>query len=454
MNLIDMKQEQKAALEAANSVISAAERGNRPMTASESETYNSSMEKYKALGHTIRAREEQNTIRASFGTTPGLDFPAGAAIPARGSASASVVARNPEYMRALQAFLVSGGKTASADLAEGADGEGGYVLPGTDLYRSQRNANGSFTRMRAEGMSEGNQGSSGAAGGYAIEVATSQLIVPLALPDLGVFNAATVIPTEVDLKIPQQLAFGTATLKTESSSGNINSFGGADPTLEQTLLSSFMVGAARTASWELLQDVKSFQSFIVEDLLKAQAIYEGQLLASGSGTNQPLGVFGNTGTGTGTAYELTGASTDGQILLNSLFDVTATLKGFYQANASWIMSRATGLAIRKAQMQANVFYPVATVDPDGTERILGKPVFYDVNAPALPTATTAGVVPILYGDFKSGYIVGVRGGGGVNVKILDQPLALQGQLAILAYRRLDGRIRRSEAMQQVLVSHS
>jgi HK97 family phage major capsid protein len=118
------------------------------------------------------------------------------------------------------------------------------------------------------------------------------------------------------------------------------------------------------------------------------------------------------------------------------------------------MSRATGLAIRKAQMGANLFVPVATVDADGTERILGRPVFYDVNAPALPAATNAGVVPILYGDFKAGYIVGVRGGGGVNVKILDQPLALQGQLAILAYRRLDGRIRRSEAMQAITISHS
>ena len=100
------------------------------------------------------------------------------------------------------------------------------------------------------------------------------------------------------------------------------------------------------------------------------------------------------------------------------------------------MSRATGLAIRRAQMQANLFAPVATVDADGTERILGKPVFYDVNAPSLPTATSSGVVPILYGDFKAGYVVGVRGGAGINVKILDQPWAAQGQLGILAYRRL------------------
>jgi HK97 family phage major capsid protein len=63
------------------------------------------------------------------------------------------------------------------------------------------------------------------------------------------------------------------------------------------------------------------------------------------------------------------------------------------------------------------------------------------------------VLPILYGDFRAGNMIGVRGGAGINVKILDQPLALQGQLAILAYRRIDSRIRRSEAIQQIKISH-
>jgi HK97 family phage major capsid protein len=85
---------------------------------------------------------------------------------------------------------------------------------------------------------------------------------------------------------------------------------------------------------------------------------------------------------------------------------------------------------------------------------LGRPVFYDVNAPALPSATNAGVIPILFGDFKQGYIIGVRGGAGINVKVLDQPWAAQGQLGLLAYRRLDARVRVSEAIQAIKISHS
>jgi HK97 family phage major capsid protein len=354
--------------------------------------------------------------------------------------------RNPEYAKAVHAFVASGGKALSAELMAGADGFGGFLVPGSEAYTRQRG-------MSAATYEGTPQGGSTTAGGYAVSLPTVQQVAALAMPDLGIFDAAMVIPTATAMKIPQQTAFGTAALKAESTS-TIATFGGTDPTLGQVELDAWMVGAVRIASWELLQDVEFFQQFLVDDLLKAQRILEGQLLATGTASSQPQGVFGNTGTGTGTAYQLTGAAADATTLLNSLFDVTATLKGPYQANASWIMSRATGLAIRRAQMQTNLFAPVVTVDPDGTERILGKPVHYDVNAPALPTTTNAGVLPILYGDFKAGYIVGVRGGEGINVKILDQPLATQGQLAILAYRRIDAKVRLSESIQAVKISHS
>jgi HK97 family phage major capsid protein len=55
----------------------------------------------------------------------------------------------------------------------------------------------------------------------------------------------------------------------------------------------------------------------------------------------------------------------------------------------------------------------------------------------------------LFGDFKQGYVIGDRGGSGINVKILDQPKATEGILQLLAYRRTDGRIRRAEAIQAI-----
>ncbi|MFP5210841.1 MAG: phage major capsid protein [Acidobacteriota bacterium] len=457
INLFDLKREQKAALDAAEAMLGP---NGHTMTKAEEENYNTHMAKFEDLGRKIKAHERVNNIRAMFPNgQPGIGV-LDAASPAVGLMHTVATPPNwadtnrPEYKSALVSFLRTGGKAHGDELIAGADGQGGYHMPGSELYTRQRLPNGSFSRngMNAA-LYEGTDGSSNGAGGYAVSVPTIQQVVPLALPDLGIFDASLVLETATDIKIPVQASFGTSALKAESS-GTIATFGGTDPALGQIELRSYMVGAVRVASFELLQDVQQFQQFLVDDLLKGQRILEGQLFATGTGTNQPQGVFGNTGNGTGTAYQLTGAATDGLTLLDALFDVTATLQPQYQANASWIMSRATGLAIRRAQMQSNLFVPVATVDADGTERILGRPVFYDVNAPALPTATTAGVLPILYGDFKAGNVIGARGGAGINIKILDQPLAMQGQIAILAYRRVDSRVRLTEAIQSVNVAHS
>lgn len=457
MTLLDMKQQQKEALGKAEGIIRAAEQAGRGLTANESTDYETSMKTFKELGLAARGREELTTIKAAFGGVHGLlgvGTPSGT-FNARPSADfspvQSAVSRNPVYSEALSAYLRSGGKYASPDLAAGADGVGGFVMPGSESYTRQRSANG-YGSMSAVSY-EGTQGSSGASGGFAISVPTVQQITPLGMPDLGIFDAATVIPTSTDVRIPLQVSFGTSAIKAESN-GTLATFGGTDSTLGQTLLSAYVVGGLRWVSFELLQDVDSFQSFVADDLLKGQRIFEGSLLASGNSTTQPQGIFGATGTGTGSAYALAGTSADAATIINALYDVTATLKATYQPNASWIMSRATALAVRKAQTQANLFVPVITTGADGTLNILDRPVHFDLNAPALPTATTAGVLPILYGDFKAAYMVGVRGGAGINVKILDQPQAAQGLVGILAYRRIDGRIRISEAAQQIKFSHS
>jgi HK97 family phage major capsid protein len=113
------------------------------------------------------------------------------------------------------------------------------------------------------------------------------------------------------------------------------------------------------------------------------------------------------------------------------------------------MSRPTSIILRKAQVETNLFNPIFT--RVGNQDFLhGYPVAYSAN---MPTAAR-GSAPILFGDFKRGYVIGDRGGGGINVKVLDQPLATSGQIILLAYRRTDGRVRRSEAIQQYNVSAS
>jgi HK97 family phage major capsid protein len=131
-------------------------------------------------------------------------------------------------------------------------------------------------------------------------------------------------------------------------------------------------------------------------------------------------------------------------LLAATFDVLGKLNAAYHPGASWLMSRATGAAIRKAQMASNLFAPVWTRE-NGQDFLHGYPVTFDAYVPAI----AAGATPVLFGNFKQGYLIGDRGGSGINVKLLDQPKATEGQLILLAYRRTDGRVRRSEAIQGI-----
>lgn len=431
MKLFDLKQMHKGHLDTAQSLLTAAETAGRPMTGTEQFNYDVAMSSATATERNILAIESNNSLAGQFG-------PKGPLVTGRElghSAPRSRISQKPmteEYSEAFLALLRSGGKQAGSALSEGFDPMfGGFALP-------------SLPGMNAA-LYEGSSG----AGGFSVSVPTDSQIVPLGMVDLGVRSVARVIPTATDIKIPVGASFGVAGIKSESGAST-NTFTESDPSLSQFTLTAWMVGLTHTVSWELLQDVPLFQSFGITDLLNAISITEDGFFVSGTGTGQPQGLLGNVGTGTAAAYTVDSA---GLYLLQSTIDVLGTLKSTYYANAGWLMSRQTGAAIRKAQIQANLFAPVWTRE-NGRDFLHGYPVAYSGTMPALPTATTAGVTPILFGSFADGYLIGDRGGSGTYVKILDQPLATSGQTILLGYKRVDGRVRRSEAIQQISVAHS
>jgi HK97 family phage major capsid protein len=428
MKYLEMRQNHKYALDKAESIIKAAESAHREMTSNEQADYTMAMSAAKTLEPQINAIQSKNTMSQFFNSTGQIIMDGGLAAPGNRNQKPM----GEEYTSAFVTFLRSGGKQTSSALSEGFDPLfGGFALP-------------SLPGVSAA-MYEGSSG----AGGYAVNVPTDSQIVPLGVPDLGVRSVARSIDTATDIKIPSQSTFGTAGIKAESG-GSTNTFSESDPSLAQFTLSAWMLGLTTTVSWEALQDIGIFQSFCLTDLINAVAIAEDAFFVTGTGTGQPQGLVGNLGTGTASPYlvESTGA-----YLLNAVDDILGTLKGTYFPNAAWLMSRATAVAIRRAQRQANLFAPVWTREA-GRDCLHGFPVSYSANMPAIPTATSAGVVPILFGSFADGYIIGNRGGQGTFCKILDQPLATAGQTILLGYKRVDGRVRRSEAIQAVTVSHS
>jgi len=407
-NLFQLKKDRAFAQKKAESLVQAAESANRDLTDAENQEFSVAMAAVNDLGAKIAKIERQSTIRRHL--VNGMLIPG---TPGKNQNPATVgYARTPDapvvlsedYYNDFYAWLGSSGQQIGAAMYEGSNPAGGFLVP-----------------IVVEGVP-----------------------VPLAPTEMGVRSIATVIPTASDIKIPTQSTFGTAAGKAESGAAD-NYFQESNPTLAQFTLSAFMAGISHTISWELAQDVPSFQQFAITDLTLALQMFEGNLFVNGTGTGQAQGLIGNTGTGvTGVAA---GSDTYASELLNATFDVLGKLNAAYHPGAGWVMNRATGVVIRKAQMAANLFAPVWTRE-NGQDYLHGYPVTFDGNMPNVASTKT----PVLFGNFKAGYVIGDRGGSGINVKILDQPKATEGQVILLAYRRTDGRVRRSEAIQAITLA--
>lgn len=398
MNLFELKSQRKHALDKADSILQAAESAKRELTDNENMELDNVRLAVNSLTPRIAELENKNSIRKMFNVSGGrsvLLIDGG-----RRFQQNNPVTLSAEYPDAFYSYIQSGGKKMDAALYEGSESGGGYAVP----------------------------------------IVVDDQIVPLAPQEMAVRRISLVFPTVSDIKVPIKAAFGQASAKAENSA-----FTEIDPTLGQFTLSAFMAGIQETISWELAQDVPAFQAFCVTDMILAQQMYEENLYVNGTGSGQAQGLIGNVGAGVTEEPDSNG----NLVSVNGTLDLMAKLNAVYHPNATWLMSRPTSIILRKAQVESNLFNPVWT-RVGKQDYLHGYPVEYSAY---MPTAAR-GAAPVLFGDFKQGYLIGDRGGSGINVKVLDQPLATQGQLVLLAYRRTDGRVRRSEAIQSYNIAAS
>jgi HK97 family phage major capsid protein len=397
-NLQELAIQRKHALAKTEAILTAAETGKRELTREESIEFDNQMTAVNVLSKKIEGLQKNSTLRNQMVNGMLIPAGAGAGAPRSLEKKAQTLHLTEEYLGAFSEWIQSGCSVLSTALYEGSDGAGGYAVP----------------------------------------IVVDDQIVPLAPQEMAVRQLASVIPTTSDIKFPIKAAFGTAATKAETSS-----FAGTALTLGQFTLTANMIGSQNDVSWELAQDVPNFQSFELSDQIIAQQMLEESYYVNGTGTGQPQGLIGNVGAGVTEEPDTNG----NLVSISGTLDLLGTLNEVYHAGASFLMTRATSIIIRKAQTQANLFEPVWTRE-NGKDYLHGYPVAFSAS---MPTAAH-GACPVLFGDFKRGYVIGDRGGSGINVKVLDQPKAAQGLITLLAYRRTDGRVRRSEAIQSYNVA--
>lgn len=125
------------------------------------------------------------------------------------------------------------------------------------------------------------------------------------------------------------------------------------------------------------------------------------------------------------------------VLADELIDLQEAIPDAYQANACWIMSRATRKAIRKLKDgQGNYL-----LNKDFTARwgytLLGKDVYISKNAANMAANAKA----IYYGDFSG---LAVKVSENAEIQVLREKYATQHAIGVVAYVEMDSKVENSE----------
>lgn len=174
------------------------------------------------------------------------------------------------------------------------------------------------------------------------------------------------------------------------------------------------------------------ERYIVRRFGKSIAKAEEKAFITGNGVTEPTGILHATN---GAALSHRSHSLCYGDILSLYYAVDAK----YRANAVWLMNDKTALELRKLTDETGHYIWNANDDT-----LLGKKV---VISEFMPDAT-GGNKPIAFGDFSYYWIIDRDP---VSMKVLRERFALNGQIGYLAFRFIDGKLVRSDAVKVIQI---
>lgn len=206
-----------------------------------------------------------------------------------------------------------------------------------------------------------------------------------------------------DIKVPRQTAFSAATATAEGAAFTVS-----NPTGESFTLKAQKVGVLLKTSKEIIEDSGiDLVSYIARQAGEAVGYKVNDLLAIGTGTVVPNGIFTASGLGvTG------GASVAGAFTADNLIDLIHSVDSAVAARPATAlqMSRASLGAVRKLVDESGRY--LFEYGSAGEPRILGERIVENPFAPAVALSAKS----VLYGDMSSYH---VRQVGGIEVARSD-----------------------------------
>ena len=210
-----------------------------------------------------------------------------------------------------------------------------------------------------------------------------------------------------------------------------------DDAFGQQLIGAHKVGTIIKVSEELLNDSAfDLESYFATEFSRRIGNKEEDAFFNGDGQNKPLGLLADNG---GAEVGVTAAS-ETAITADEIINLFYSLEAPYRKNAVWIFNDATIAAIRKLKDGNGQYLWQKALHEGDHETLLGKRIY---TSPYMPEIG-AGKKTVLFGDLKF-YWVGDR--QGVSFKRLNERYADSGQIGFLATKRVDGKLVLPEAIK-------
>ena len=238
------------------------------------------------------------------------------------------------------------------------------------------------------------------AGGNTVPVSFYDQLIQYRVDASGVLTAGpTILNTDSGelLTLPYVTSYGSAALVAEATA-----IPQADPTFAQRQLSAYKYGQLIQVSNELLKDTAvDLLGFIAKIAGRNTGLALGAHLLAGTGTNQPSGIL--TGA---TLGQTGGAGVAGAFTADDLIKLQYSVIGPYRnAPSAAFLVKDSSLGVIRGLKDGAGRYLFDLGQPGDVDRFNGKPIYTDVNMPAVALSAKS----VLFGDISAFYVRNVGG---------------------------------------------
>lgn len=184
-------------------------------------------------------------------------------------------------------------------------------------------------------------------------------------------------------------------------------------------------------------------ALVRERLAYKFAITQEKGFLTGTGSNQPLGLFTASALGISTGRDVSTGNSSTAIAFDGLINAKLSLKGNYWARAQWIFHRDAIKELLKLKDGEGQYIWRESVRVSEPDRLLGLPVMMSEYA---PNTFTTGLYVGIVGDFSHYWIVDALD---MQIQVLDQLYAETNQIGYIARLETDGMPVLEEAFARV-----